>query len=143
MTYESLPQVILVVDMSQPWTILDSLESSVNFLETYLQTLGDELDLAEGKRKGLVLLNPSTVSHLQLTLTPASISSRFQLNLPHQSRLNDCLFLSPLLSIYSVFSMPILWREVHDGCGGGGCSERHQHGHTAKQSRLTDSHCSN
>jgi hypothetical protein len=54
MTYELLPQVILVVDMSQPWTILDSLESSVNFLETYLQTLGDELDLAEGKRKGLV-----------------------------------------------------------------------------------------
>eukprot|EP00042_Codosiga_hollandica_P045297 m.458315 g.458315 ORF g.458315 m.458315 type:complete len:476 (+) comp56988_c0_seq1:310-1737(+) len=43
--------VVLVVDMARPWLMMDSLLSSVNILQSYLDSLHADIELAETKRK--------------------------------------------------------------------------------------------
>ena len=44
--------VIVVVDMSRPWTIMDSLAKWTGVIESYLAKFSDTPDIAEGKTKG-------------------------------------------------------------------------------------------
>ena len=44
--------VVVVVDMSRPWTIMDSLAKWIGVIESYLAKFSDTPEVAEGKTKG-------------------------------------------------------------------------------------------